>query len=39
MISGKPVLICGNAPNLRKELLEIDFSAFVIIAAEEQLLS
>ncbi|RPJ71348.1 MAG: hypothetical protein EHM20_14700, partial [Alphaproteobacteria bacterium] len=28
------VLVCGNAPNLRKELLAIDFPAFVIIAAD-----
>jgi len=33
-ISGKPALICGNAPNFKKELLEIDLSAFVIIAAD-----
>ena len=33
-ISGKPALICGNAPNFRKELSEIDLSAFVIIAAD-----
>jgi uncharacterized Rossmann fold enzyme len=33
-ISGKPVLACGNAPKLRKELSEIDLSAFVIIAAD-----
>jgi uncharacterized Rossmann fold enzyme len=34
IISGKPVLVCGNAPKLRKELLEIDLSTFVIIAAD-----
>ena len=34
VISGKPVLVCGNAPKLRKELSEIDLSAFVIIAAD-----
>jgi uncharacterized Rossmann fold enzyme len=34
VISGKPVLVCGNAPKLRKELLEIELSAFVIIAAD-----
>jgi uncharacterized Rossmann fold enzyme len=34
VISGKPVLVCGNAPKLRKELLEIDLSTFVIIAAD-----
>ncbi|MHC1754095.1 MAG: 6-hydroxymethylpterin diphosphokinase MptE-like protein [Methanosarcina sp.] len=33
-ISGKPVLVCGNAPGLRNELLKIDLSAFVIIAAD-----
>lgn len=33
-ISGKPALICGNAPKLRKELSEIDLSAFVVIAAD-----
>lgn len=33
-IYGKPALICGNAPNFRKELSEIDLSAFVIIAAD-----
>ena len=33
-VSGKPVLVCGNAPGLRKELLKIDLSAFVIIAAD-----
>lgn len=38
IISGKSVLVCGNAPNLRKELSEIDMSLFlsdfVIIAAD-----
>ena len=34
VISEKPVLVCGNAPKLRKELSEIDLSAFVIIAAD-----
>ncbi|AKB18172.1 MULTISPECIES: 6-hydroxymethylpterin diphosphokinase MptE-like protein [unclassified Methanosarcina] len=34
MISGKPVLVCGNAPGLRNELLRLDLSAFVIIAAD-----
>ncbi|MFZ2499514.1 6-hydroxymethylpterin diphosphokinase MptE-like protein [Methanosarcina sp.] len=34
VISGKPVLVCGNAPQLRKELMEIDLSAFFIIAAD-----
>jgi uncharacterized Rossmann fold enzyme len=33
-ISGKPVLVCGNSPGLRNELLELDLSAFVIIAAD-----
>lgn len=33
-ISGKPALICGNAPKLRKELSEIDLSDFVVIAAD-----
>lgn len=30
----KPVLVCGNAPRLRTELLEMDLSSFVIIAAD-----
>ncbi len=34
MISGKIVLVCGNAPKLRAELSEIDLSSFVIIAAD-----
>lgn len=34
VISGKPVLVCGNAPGLRDELSEIDLSAFVIVAAD-----
>ncbi len=33
-ISGKPALVCGNAPKLRAELSEIDLSSFVIIAAD-----
>lgn len=33
-ISGKPVLICGNAPKLRKELSEINLSGFTVIAAD-----
>lgn len=33
-ISGKPVLVCGNAPGLRNELSKINLSAFVIIAAD-----
>ena len=34
IIFGKPVLVCGNAPQLRNELSKIDLSAFVIIAAD-----
>jgi 2-amino-4-hydroxy-6-hydroxymethyldihydropteridine diphosphokinase len=36
VISGKQVLVCGNAPKLRKELSEIELSLsnFVIIAAD-----
>ncbi|AKB28191.1 6-hydroxymethyl-7,8-dihydropterin pyrophosphokinase [Methanosarcina siciliae T4/M] len=33
-ISGKPVLVCGNAPGLKNELLAVNLSAFVIIAAD-----
>ncbi len=33
-ISDKPVLVCGNAPALRNELLKLDLSSFVIIAAD-----
>lgn len=33
-VSGKPVLVCGNAPCLRVELLKIDLSAFVVVAAD-----
>jgi 2-amino-4-hydroxy-6-hydroxymethyldihydropteridine diphosphokinase len=33
-ISGKIALVCGNAPGLRNELLDIDLSVFVIIAAD-----
>lgn len=33
-VSGKPVLVCGNAPGLRNELSKIDLSAVVIIAAD-----
>ncbi|HWQ47377.1 MAG TPA: 6-hydroxymethylpterin diphosphokinase MptE-like protein [Methanosarcina sp.] len=33
-ISGKPVLVCGNAPRLRSDLSEIDFLDFTIIAAD-----
>ncbi|RXA16575.1 DUF115 domain-containing protein [Methanosarcina sp. MSH10X1] len=34
LISGKPVLVCGNAPGLRNELSEINFSDFTLIAAD-----
>ena len=34
IISGKSVLICGNAPKLRQDISEIDLSAFVVIAAD-----
>ncbi|AKB50374.1 6-hydroxymethyl-7,8-dihydropterin pyrophosphokinase [Methanosarcina barkeri str. Wiesmoor] len=34
IISGKPVLVCGNAPRLRSDLSEINFSAFTLIAAD-----
>ncbi|WP_292388493.1 6-hydroxymethylpterin diphosphokinase MptE-like protein [Methanosarcina sp. UBA5] len=34
IISEKSVLVCGNAPRLRRDLSEIDFSAFTIIAAD-----
>ncbi|MDD3041407.1 MAG: DUF115 domain-containing protein [Methanosarcinaceae archaeon] len=34
VISKKPVLVCGNAPTLRAELLELELSNFVIIAAD-----
>lgn len=33
-IFGKPVFVCGNAPQLRKELSAIDLSDFIIIAAD-----
>lgn len=33
-ISERPVLVCGNAPGLRIELLKLDLSSFVIIAAD-----
>lgn len=33
-ISGKPALICGNAPKLKKELSEINLSGFTVIAAD-----
>ncbi len=34
LISGKPVLVCGNAPRLRDDLSEINFSDFTVIAAD-----
>jgi len=34
VISGKPVLVCGNAPGLRAELSKIDLSDFVVVAAD-----
>lgn len=34
IISGNPVLVCGNAPGLRNDLSEINFSAFTVIAAD-----
>lgn len=34
LISGKPVLVCGNAPKLRDDLSEINFLDFTIIAAD-----
>ncbi len=34
LISGKPVLVCGNSPGLRNDLSEIKFSDFVVIAAD-----
>lgn len=34
VISGKPALVCGNAPGLRAELSKTDLSEFVIIAAD-----
>ena len=34
VISEKPVLVCGNAPRLRSDLSEINFSDFTIIAAD-----
>ncbi|KKH96292.1 hypothetical protein EO95_16130 [Methanosarcina sp. 1.H.T.1A.1] len=33
-VSGKPLLVCGNAPGLRNELLKLDLSSFVIVAAD-----
>ena len=34
VISGKPVLVCGNAPKLRNDLSAINFFAFTVIAAD-----
>jgi len=34
LISGKPVLVCGNVPKLRDDLSEINFSDFTVIAAD-----
>jgi uncharacterized Rossmann fold enzyme len=34
IISGKPVLVCGNAPGLRNDLSGINFSSFTVIAAD-----
>jgi 2-amino-4-hydroxy-6-hydroxymethyldihydropteridine diphosphokinase len=34
LISGKSVLVCGNAPGLRNDLSEIKLSDFVVIAAD-----
>jgi uncharacterized Rossmann fold enzyme len=34
VISGKPILVCGNAPGLRAELLRINLPDFVVIAAD-----
>lgn len=34
LISGKPVLVCGNAPKLREDLSEINFPDFTVIAAD-----
>lgn len=34
VVSGKTVLVCGNAPGLRAELSKIDLSAFAIVAAD-----
>lgn len=34
IISGKSVLVCGNAPRLRSDLSEINTSAFTVIAAD-----
>lgn len=34
IIFGKPVLVCGNAPRLRSDLSEINYSDFTVIAAD-----
>ncbi len=34
LITGKPVLVCGNAPKLRDDLSEVNFSDFTVIAAD-----
>jgi len=34
LISGKPVLVCGNAPRLRDDLSEINLSDFTVIVAD-----
>lgn len=34
IISGKSVLVCGNAPRLRSDLSEINLSDFTVIAAD-----
>jgi len=33
LISGKSILVCGNAQRLSNELSEIDLSAFVILGS------
>ncbi|HWQ44445.1 MAG TPA: 6-hydroxymethylpterin diphosphokinase MptE-like protein [Methanosarcina barkeri] len=34
VISGKPVLVCGNAPKLRNDLSAVNFSALTVVAAD-----
>ena len=34
LIFGKPVLVCGNSPELKDELSETNFSDFTVIAAD-----
>lgn len=34
VISEKPILVCGNAPKLRRDLSEINISDFTVIAAD-----